>query len=54
MNTLREHIGRHMDVEGLGMMRIAEHFTVADGRIKRIRQVHDTAALRAAGFGGKK
>jgi len=39
-----------MDVDGLGKMRIAEHFTVADGRITRLRQIHDTAALRAAGF----
>lgn len=37
-----------MDVEGLGDFRVAEHFTVRDGRIVRIRQVHDTAALRAA------
>jgi len=41
-----------MDVNGLGPMRVAEHFTVSDGRIVRVRQVHDTAALRAAGFGG--
>jgi SnoaL-like domain len=39
-----------MDVDGLGAMRVAEHFTVRDGRISRLRQVHDTAALRAAGF----
>ena len=39
-----------MDIEGLGVMRVAEHFTIADGRIQRIRQIHDTAALRAAGF----
>jgi hypothetical protein len=39
-----------MDVEGLGKLRIAEHFTVAGGKITRIRQIHDTAALRAAGF----
>jgi hypothetical protein len=39
-----------VDVERLGRLRIAEHFTVADGRIVRIRQVHDTVALRAAGF----
>lgn len=38
-------------VEPIGTVRIAEHFTVANGRITRIRQVHDTAALRAAGFG---
>jgi len=35
-----------MDVEGLGDFRVAEHFTVRDGRIARIRQIHDTAALR--------
>lgn len=39
-----------LDVEQLGRLRIAEHFTIADKRIVRIRQVHDTAALRAAGF----
>ena len=39
-----------MEVDGLGGMRVAEHFTVAGGRIVRLRQVHDTAALRAAGF----
>jgi ketosteroid isomerase-like protein len=31
-----------------GEMRVAEHFTVEDGRISRIRQIHDTAAIRAA------
>jgi ketosteroid isomerase-like protein len=35
-----------MDVEGLGDFRVAEHFTVRDGRIARIRQIHDTAAVR--------
>ncbi len=39
-----------MEVDRLGTMRVAEHFTVVDGRITRIRQIHDTAALRAAGF----
>jgi hypothetical protein len=39
-----------MDVKGLGTMRVAEHFTVADGRITMLRQIHDTAAVRAAGF----
>lgn len=34
-------------VRGLGPLRIAEHFTVKDGRIVRIRQIHDTAAIRA-------
>jgi ketosteroid isomerase-like protein len=41
-----------MDVPGLGTLRVAEHFTVQDGKITRIRQIHDTAALRAAGFVG--
>jgi ketosteroid isomerase-like protein len=41
-----------MDVQGLGTLRVAEHFTVEDGKITRIRQIHDTAALRAAGFAG--
>ena len=31
-----------------GVMRVAEHFSVSDGRITRIRQVHDTHMLRAA------
>lgn len=39
-----------MEVEGLGSLRVAEHFTVAGGKIVRIRQIHDTAALRKAGF----
>ena len=39
-----------MAVDRLGTLRVAEHFTVAGGRIIRIRQVHDTAAGRAAGF----
>jgi len=39
-----------MVIPQIGPLRVAEHFTVADGRITRIRQVHDTAALRAAGF----
>lgn len=40
-----------MVVEPIGELRVAEHFTVAGGRIARIRHVHDTAALRTAGFG---
>jgi ketosteroid isomerase-like protein len=35
-----------MDVEGLGEFRVAEHFTARGGRIARIRQIHDTAAVR--------
>ena len=41
-----------MDVPGLGTLRVAEHFAVQDGKIVRIRQIHDTAAMRAAGFVG--
>ena len=37
-----------MQVEQLGTLRIAEHFTVTDGKITRLRQIHDTAQLRAA------
>jgi hypothetical protein len=39
-----------MDVQGLGTLRVAEHFTVRGGKIARLRQIHDTAAVRAAGF----
>lgn len=39
-----------MGVDQLGTLRIAEHFTVADGRITRLRQIHDTATIRAMGF----
>jgi hypothetical protein len=35
----------------IGKLRVAEHFTIASGQIRALRQVHDTAALRAAGFG---
>src|SRR5258708_38448834 len=31
-----------LDVERLGTLRVAEHFTVDDGKIPRIRQIHDT------------
>ena len=42
------------DMDGLpiGPFRVAEQFTVSGGRIRRIRHVHDTAALRAAGAAG--
>lgn len=36
--------------DGLGDLRVAEHFTVDAGRITRLRQIHDTAAVRAAGL----
>jgi uncharacterized protein YndB with AHSA1/START domain len=35
-----------MEVEGLGPIRIVEHFTVTDGKIVRLRQIHDTAPFR--------
>jgi ketosteroid isomerase-like protein len=41
-----------MEVEGLGRLRVVEHFTLDGGRIVRLRQIHDTAAIRAAGFAG--
>jgi ketosteroid isomerase-like protein len=41
-----------MDVEGLGVLRVAEHFTLRNGKIARLRQIHDTTTLRAAGFAG--
>ena len=36
----------------VGTMRVAEHFTVDRAKITRIRQIHDTAAVRAAGLAG--
>lgn len=39
-----------MDVTGLGVIRVAEHFVIQSGLITRLRQIHDTAALRASGF----
>jgi ketosteroid isomerase-like protein len=39
-----------MDVEHLGNLRVVEHFTVENGAIARLRQIHDTAAIRAARF----
>lgn len=35
-----------------GALRVAEHFAVSDGRITKIRHVHDTAALRGRDSGG--
>jgi hypothetical protein len=40
-----------MDVSGVGSLRVAEHFTVRRGSIVRLRQIHDTAPIRATGFG---
>jgi hypothetical protein len=34
----------------LGVLRMAEQYTVVDGEITFIRQVHDTATMRAVGF----
>jgi uncharacterized protein YndB with AHSA1/START domain len=39
-----------MDVRGLGAIRIVEHFTIANGKIVRLRQIHDTAPMRAGGL----
>lgn len=40
-----------LTVTDLGRLRVAEHFTVRNGRIMRLRQIHDTVAIRAAGLG---
>jgi hypothetical protein len=40
----------NMEVHGLGTIRVAEHFTVENDKIARLRQIHDTAGLRAAGL----
>jgi hypothetical protein len=39
-----------LELVAIGPLRVAEHFTVEQGLITRIRQVHDTANLRSAGF----
>lgn len=39
-----------LEMPPLGVLRMAEQLTVVDGRITFIRQVHDTATMRAAGF----
>jgi hypothetical protein len=39
-----------MDVQGIGTLRVVEHFEVAGGRIGRVRQIHDTQPIRAAGL----
>jgi hypothetical protein len=39
-----------LEMAPLGVLRIAEQYTVIDGEITFIRQVHDTATMRAAGF----
>jgi len=40
-----------LQVRALGRLRVAEHFTIRDGKIVRVRQVHDTVAVRAQGLG---
>ena len=43
-----------VDVVGLGELLVVEHFTVSDGVIVRLRQIHDTAAIReASGLDGE-
>jgi uncharacterized protein YndB with AHSA1/START domain len=39
-----------LQVNGIGGLRVAEHFTVAGNKIRRLRQIHDTVAVRAAGL----
>jgi hypothetical protein len=39
------------EINGLGQLRVAEHFTVTEDKIVRLRQIHDTAPVRAAGLG---
>jgi hypothetical protein len=39
-----------LDAELLGSLRVVEHFTVAEGMITRLRQIHDTAPVRASGL----
>lgn len=41
-----------LEAQRLGRLRVAEHFTVDRGKITRIRQIHDTTAVRAAGLAG--
>lgn len=40
-----------LTVARIGKLRVAEHFVTDGEHIKLIRHIHDTAALRAAGFG---
>ena len=37
-------------IEGLAPLRMVEHFTVSDGKIVRVRQIHDTATLQKSRF----
>lgn len=39
-----------LEIKRLGPLRVAEHFTVANGKIILIRQIFDTAEVRAAGL----
>jgi hypothetical protein len=36
-----------LTADQLGTLRVAEHFTVENGKIVRLRQIHDTAPVRA-------
>ena len=36
-----------LTAEQLGTLRVAEHFTIENGKIVRLRQIHDTAPVRA-------
>lgn len=40
-----------LSVRGIGLLRVAEHFTIRAGRIVQLRQIHDTAPIRTAGLG---
>jgi hypothetical protein len=42
-----------MLLDPIGNLRIAEYFTVSNGKITMIRHIHDTAELRKAGFDKK-
>jgi hypothetical protein len=39
-----------LDADLVGSLRVVEHFTIEAGRIVRLRQIHDTAPVRAAGL----
>jgi hypothetical protein len=39
-----------MEVKGLGLLRVAEHFAIEGGVITHIRHIHDTHLVRLAGF----
>jgi len=41
-----------IDITDLGTFRVVEHFTIDDGKIVRIRQIHDTAPFRVGDVDG--